>query len=73
LLSDASSQTEDEKFRVKKTMMIDDNNFKINKTNNAANDSNNDANNMSNHQDSKNGNEKERTIIPPLEQAIKNA
>ena len=70
---DVSSQTEDEKFRAKKTMTMDDNDVKINKTNDAANDNNNDANNRNTNKDSKNGNEKERVIIPLLEQAITNA
>ena len=47
-------------------MTTDDDNVKINETNNDANDRNGDKN-------SKNGNEKERITIPPLEQAIMNA
>ena len=70
---DVSSQTEDETFRAKKTMAIDDDNVKINKTKNAANDNNNDASDRNSDQDSKNGNKKERAMIPLLEQAITNA
>ena len=65
---DVSSQIEDETFRAKKATTIDDDNVKINKTNNAANNNNNtDASDRNSDQDSKNGNEKERTIIPLLE------
>ena len=64
---DVSSQTEDEKFRAKKTMTMDDNDVKINKTNDAANDNNNDASDRNSDQDNKNGNEKERIMIPILE------